>query len=118
MLPSLAQGKPDAATRDRALYLLERVGLQHRLTHLPSQLSGGERERVAVARALLRKPLLVLADEPTGNLDEENADRVSQLLLEMPREENAILVVVTHSMDLADRMQRRLELKRGRLIQK
>jgi len=118
LLPSLAQGKPDTATRDRALYLLERVGLQHRLTHLPSQLSGGERERVAVARALLRKPLLVLADEPTGNLDEENADRVSQLLLEMPREENAILVVVTHSMDLADRMQRRFELKRGRLIQK
>lgn len=118
LLPSMAQGRPDAAMQQRAVHLLERVGLKDRMTHLPSQLSGGERERVAVARALLRKPLLVLADEPTGNLDEENADRVSQLLLEMPREENAILIVVTHSMDLASKMQRCFELKRGRLLLK
>ncbi|MCU0714930.1 MAG: ABC transporter ATP-binding protein [Pirellula sp.] len=115
LLPGLAQGRPDAALRERAHYLLERVGLQDRLHHLPSQLSGGERERVAVARALIRRPLLVLADEPTGNLDEENAEKVSELLLAMPREENAILIVVTHSMDLARKMERCFELKRGRL---
>jgi lipoprotein-releasing system ATP-binding protein len=118
LLPSMAQGRPDANMQQRAIQLLERVGLQHRMTHLPSQLSGGERERVAVARALLRKPLLVLADEPTGNLDEENAGRISQLLLEMPREENAILIVVTHSMELASKMQKCYELKRGRLLVK
>lgn len=115
LLPGLAQGRPDAALRERAHYLLERVGLQDRLHHLPSQLSGGERERVAVARALIRRPLLVLADEPTGNLDEENASKVSELLLAMPREENAILIVVTHSMELARKMERCFELKRGRL---
>ncbi|AMV33875.1 Lipoprotein-releasing system ATP-binding protein LolD [Pirellula sp. SH-Sr6A] len=115
LLPGLAQGRPDAAMRQRAHYLLERVGLQDRLHHLPSQLSGGERERVAVARALLRKPLLVLADEPTGNLDEENAAKISDLLLAMPREENAILIVVTHSMELARKMERCFELKQKKL---
>ena len=115
LLPALAQGRPDAAMRERAHYLLERVGLQDRLHHLPSQLSGGERERVAVARALLRKPLLVLADEPTGNLDEENAAKISDLLLAMPREENAILIVVTHSMELARKMERCFELKQKKL---
>jgi lipoprotein-releasing system ATP-binding protein len=118
LLPTLAQGKPDDALRARAISLLERVGLKDRLTHLPSQLSGGERGRVAVARALIRKPILVLADEPTGNLDEDNAERISQLLLEIPREENAMLVIVTHSPLLASKMQRCLELKRGRIVER
>lgn len=113
LLPTLAQGSPDAVVVSRAKELLERVGLKDRLTHLPSQLSGGERGRVAVARALIRKPILLLADEPTGNLDEDNAEMISNLLLELPKEENAMLVIVTHSMSLAARMDTCYELKRG-----
>lgn len=115
LLPALARGTPTAEVRKRAVDLLNRVGLSDRIGHLPSQLSGGERERVAVARALVLKPLLVLADEPTGNLDSENAETVSKLLLEVPNEENAILLVVTHSIELAGQMQTCLELKKGKL---
>jgi len=115
LLPALATGSPSSEVRDRAVRLLERVGLQHRMTHLPSQLSGGERERVAVARSLLLKPMVVLADEPTGNLDRQSAENVSQLLLEVPKEENTVLIVVTHSSTLASKMQRCFELNLGRL---
>jgi lipoprotein-releasing system ATP-binding protein len=115
LLPALAKGRPTLEIRQRALALLERVGLKDRLNHLPSQLSGGERERVAVARALLLKPMLVLADEPTGNLDQESAEKVSELLLEVPREENAMLIAVTHSATLASKMQKCYELRRGSL---
>lgn len=115
LLPTLAQGSPDGAAVSRAKELLERVGLKDRFTHLPSQLSGGERGRVAVARALIRNPILLLADEPTGNLDEDNAELISQLLLELPREENTMLIVVTHSPALAMRMEKCYELKRGLL---
>jgi lipoprotein-releasing system ATP-binding protein len=115
LLPALANGNPSVEVRDRAVRLLERVGLQHRMTHLPSQLSGGERERVAVARSLLLKPMVVLADEPTGNLDRQSADNVSQLLLEVPQEENTVLIVVTHSSTLAAKMQRCYELNAGKL---
>jgi len=115
LLPALASGNPSVEVRDRAVRLLERVGLQHRMTHLPSQLSGGERERVAVARSLLLKPMVVLADEPTGNLDRQSADNVSQLLLEVPQEENTVLIVVTHSSTLAAKMQRCYELNAGKL---
>jgi lipoprotein-releasing system ATP-binding protein len=115
LLPALANGNPSIEVRDRAVRLLERVGLQHRMTHLPSQLSGGERERVAVARSLLLKPMVVLADEPTGNLDRHSAENVSQLLLEVPQEENTVLIVVTHSSTLAAKMQRCYELNAGKL---
>ena len=115
LLPALANGNPSVEVRDRAVRLLERVGLQHRMTHLPSQLSGGERERVAVARSLLLKPMVVLADEPTGNLDRHSAENVSQLLLEVPQEENTVLIVVTHSSTLAAKMQRCYELNAGKL---
>ncbi len=115
LLPALAFGKPTTAHHERAAELLDRVGLKHRMNHLPSQLSGGERERVAVARALLLKPTLVLADEPTGNLDSDNARIVGELLLEVPKEQDAILIVVTHSRELAQRMSRCLELRRGKL---
>ena len=91
LLPSLAFGKATPQRVQRAKELLDRVGLSHRLGHLPSQLSGGERERVAVARALLLEPTLVLADEPTGNLDAQNAHKVGELLLEVPKEQNTIL---------------------------
>lgn len=115
LLPALAFGQPTTAHHERAAELLDRVGLKHRMNHLPSQLSGGERERVAVARALLLKPTLVLADEPTGNLDSDNARIVGELLLEVPKEQDAILIVVTHSRELAQRMSRCLELSRGKL---
>ena len=115
LLPALANGNPTVEVRDRAARLLERVGLQHRMTHLPSQLSGGERERVAVARSLLLKPMVVLADEPTGNLDRISAENVSQLLLEVPQEENTVLIVVTHSSTLAAKMQRCFELNAGKM---
>jgi len=117
LLPALATGKPTPEIRQRAISLLERVGLKHRLSHLPSQLSGGERERVAVARALVLRPTVILADEPTGNLDHESAENVSRLLLEVPQEENTVLIVVTHSSSLAAQMQKRFELRNRKLIQ-
>lgn len=117
LLPALAKGAPTQAIRERAIALLERVGLKDRMSHLPSQLSGGERERVAVARALVLKPMVVLADEPTGNLDQQSAENVARLLLEVPKEENTVLIVVTHSMSLAGQMQKRFELKNRQLTQ-
>lgn len=95
--------------------LLTRVGLSGRLTHRPAELSGGERQRVAVARALIHKPLLLLADEPTGNLDRTNAESVGSLLLELHKQQNTMLVVVTHSADLAKLFPRRLEMNDGQL---
>ncbi len=91
-------------------------GLAGRLDHRPAELSGGERQRVAVARALVLKPVLLLADEPTGNLDRKNAQAVGELLLELHRQENNILVVVTHSADLAKLFPRRIEVNDGTLI--
>jgi lipoprotein-releasing system ATP-binding protein len=117
LLPALAKGKPTEEIRQRAIALLVRVGLKDRMTHLPSQLSGGERERVAVARALVLKPMVVLADEPTGNLDQQSAENVARLLLEVPKEENTVLIVVTHSSSLAEQMQNRFELRNRKLTQ-
>ena len=117
LLPALASGNPSQEIRTRAILLLERVGLKDRMMHLPSQLSGGERERVAVARALVLKPMIVLADEPTGNLDQQSAENITKLLLEVPKEENTILIVVTHSTSLAAQMQKRFELRNRQLNQ-
>lgn len=115
LLPALAQGRVSDAQRARADQLVERVGLGHRRQHRPGQLSGGERGRVAVARALLLSPKLILADEPTGNLDARSAETVTQLLVELPQQENAMLIVVTHSQQLAQRMQQTQVLVDGRL---
>jgi lipoprotein-releasing system ATP-binding protein len=104
-----------AETEAYARQLLDRVGLGSRLDHRPAELSGGERQRVAVARALVLKPVLLLADEPTGNLDRKNAQAVGELLLDLHRQENTILVVVTHSADLAKLFSRRAEVNDGRL---
>jgi lipoprotein-releasing system ATP-binding protein len=95
---------------------LARAGLSERLSHRPAELSGGERQRVAIARALVRQPTLLLADEPTGNLDRTTARSITDLLLQMQAEHNAILVVVTHSEMLAAALNHRMELDAGRLV--
>ena len=102
----------------RAERLLKRVGLQDRLLHRPGQLSGGERQRVAVVRALINQPQLLLADEPTGALDQAAATALGQLLIELNKEEGVTIIVVTHAMDLAKRMSRVLRLEDGKLVEK
>lgn len=106
LVPRLAGGweESEEGTRARAEKLLERVGLGHRLSHRPGELSGGEKQRTAVARALINQPKLVLADEPTGALDGETGNKVVDLLLELQKEEGVTLVVVTHDLKLAERI--------------
>ena len=117
-MPLLVRRMKTSEARARASALLERVGLGERLDHRPYQLSGGERQRAAVARALVTEPRLILADEPTGNLDGVNAESVFTLLLELNRERRTSLVVVTHDLRLAARMERMLEIEQGLLGEK
>ncbi|HSH95990.1 MAG TPA: ABC transporter ATP-binding protein [Roseimicrobium sp.] len=118
LVPTLATNDPVIrnGASERAVRLLDRVGLKHRLEHRPGQLSGGERQRVAVVRSLINGPHLVLADEPTGALDRASADTLAKLLIELNREENVTLVVVTHAPELARQMGRVMELRDGRLV--
>lgn len=111
--PDERDGRQDEA---RARELLQQVGLADRLDHRPGELSGGEKQRAAIARALIREPLLVLCDEPTGNLDRASADNVAALLLDLHQRRQTILVVVTHSPALADRFAVRYEMSEGKLI--
>ena len=116
LMPSRIAGKVDRESRARADALLAKVGLAERLHHLPNQLSGGERQRVALARALMNRPKLILADEPTGNLDEHTGEAVMELLLGLCAETSTALVLVTHNAVHAARTSRRVRLHDGRFV--
>ena len=116
MMPQLIAGATRAAAADRARDLLSRMGLEPRLEHRPSELSGGEQQRVAIARALANRPLLLLADEPTGNLDPETAAHVHAELLRLIADEGLGALVATHNLDLARGMTRIARLERGRIV--
>ena len=116
MMPLLIAGEDDARARSKAEELLAAVGLAGRMSHRPSQLSGGEQQRAAVARALVADPLVVLADEPSGNLDYANSERLHQLFAHLSRQFETALVVVTHNRSLAGRADRVLSLEGGRLV--
>jgi len=117
VLPQLLTGQSQTDARDRAEALLDRLGLGHRLGNRPSKLSGGERQRVAIARALANRPKLLLADEPTGNLDPASAEDAFQEFLRMNREEGLSALVATHNHDLASRMDRAVRMENGRLVE-
>lgn len=115
-LPQLANGVPDAQARARALSLLDTVGVAHRADHRPAALSGGEQQRVAFCRALANDPVLLLADEPTGNLDPATSDRVFDALMDLVRTTGLAAVIATHNLDLAARMDRAVRLVDGALV--
>jgi ABC-type lipoprotein export system ATPase subunit len=116
LVPTLVNKNSEGA-KERAENLLDRVGLSHRLTHLPGELSGGECQRVAVVRALINQPKILLADEPTGSLSQEGANELTDLLLDLNREENLAMIVVTHSTEVAKKMSKLYELNQGKLIE-
>jgi lipoprotein-releasing system ATP-binding protein len=117
MMPQLIAGADKPAARKRALELLERFGLSSRSEHRPAELSGGEQQRVAISRALANRPLLLLADEPTGNLDPKTSGGVFDALIEITRAQGLAALIATHNFELASRMDRVLMLHQGRLIE-
>jgi lipoprotein-releasing system ATP-binding protein len=117
-MPLLIRGTKKEQAMDEARLLLKRVGLEKRLNHRPSELSGGERQRAAVARALITRPKILLADEPTGNLDSGNGQHVMELMLELHKEFQTSLIVVTHDLHIAGKMSRTLQLSDGILVDK
>lgn len=116
VLPQMVAGKSKSEARERSAELLALVGLSDRTEHRPAQLSGGEQQRVAIARALANEPHILLADEPTGNLDEQTADTVFSVLREAVNRTGVAALIATHNMDLADMMDRRFRLHEGRLV--
>ena len=115
MMPALIAGKSFAEAESAAVQLLEMLGLKDRLQHKPSQLSGGEQQRVAIARALINDPALILADEPSGNLDSENAKALHELFFELREKLKQTFVIVTHNQELADMADRKLVMKDGQI---
>jgi lipoprotein-releasing system ATP-binding protein len=116
-MPLLLAGIDVASAQQQAALILDRVGLTARIKHKPSQLSGGERQRVAIARALVHKPQCVLADEPTGNLDQSTATKVFDIMLDLNKQMSTALVIVTHDLQIAQRMDRVLVLQEGVLVE-
>lgn len=116
MIPQLIDGIKEKQAKDRAKWLLKRLGLEKRMTHRPAEMSGGEQQRVAIARALANMPKLLLADEPTGNLDPKTSEIVFAELLSIVKETGLSALVATHNFDLAERMDRKVKLDEGRLI--
>lgn len=116
LIPVVANGETDNDSIEQAKLLLEKVGLADRMAHRSAQLSGGERQRVAVARAMIRSPVLLLADEPTGSLDQANAKKIGQLLLDLQQEHNSILICVTHSESLSELFQKQVKLVNGKFV--
>ncbi|MBN70122.1 MAG: ATP-binding protein [Gimesia sp.] len=116
LIPTMVHQGSSSDAEERARHLLERVGLKDRLNHRPAQISGGERQRVAVCRALINNPRLLLADEPTGNLDRANTEAIGKLLLEINQEQNTILICVTHSSELAALFPQHQRLRDGLLV--
>ncbi|PTQ88423.1 ABC transporter ATP-binding protein [Agitococcus lubricus] len=116
MMPMKIRGIPEAQLKKRAFYLLDKVGLAEQAYRFPQQLSGGQQQRVAIVRALMAQPLLVLADEPTGNLDSQTADQIFALLRTINQEDGTSFLIVTHDMQLAKRCDRQLVLKDGYLV--
>ena len=117
VMPQLIAGASNRDAETRAKDLLDRLRLSHRLTHRPAELSGGEQQRVAIARALANRPLLLLADEPTGNLDPPTADVVHQEFMRLIREEGLGALIATHNVELASRMSRIMVLQNGKLVE-
>jgi len=116
MMPGWIAGKNDNEISERAMQLLEELGLGHRVDHLPAELSGGEQQRVAVARALLNNPSILLADEPSGNLDSENAAKLHDLFFELRNKHGLTLIIVTHNEELAARADRVIRMADGVLV--
>jgi ABC-type lipoprotein export system ATPase subunit len=115
-LPMFESKIPRSEWKNRAVTLLKAVGLEHRLNHFPAKLSGGERQRVAIARSLANRPSVLLADEPTGNLDSENTQLILELIVSIHREQNMTLVLVTHDMNIAARASRTIQMRDGRVV--
>jgi lipoprotein-releasing system ATP-binding protein len=113
VIPQMIAGKSRSEARTRATSLLQRVGLGERLGHRPAKLSGGEQQRVAIARALANKPAIVLADEPTGNLDVHTADQVFEMLAQLVREDGVAAMIATHNLEIARRMDRAVTIREG-----
>ncbi len=117
MLPQMIRGLGKAAARTRAAELLSYLGLKERLTHRPAELSGGEQQRVAIARAVANAPRILLADEPTGNLDLRTADRVFEALTQLVRASGLAAIIATHNLELAERMDRQVTLREGQVVE-
>lgn len=115
-LPAFIAGKSKKEAKQKATEILTMLGMQERLSHKPNELSGGEQQRVAVARALINSPAIILADEPSGNLDSKNAKDLHQLLLKLNQETGQTIVIVTHNIELANMADRKLEIVDGKLI--
>ncbi len=115
MMPALISGLAKKQAADKAYQLLQEVGLEHRVKHKPGELSGGEQQRVAIARSLVMEPEILLADEPTGNLDTETGKKIEDILIHLNKEKKITLVVVTHNKLLADRMSKRIGLRDGEI---